>query len=252
MHTTLQASLLLLALAGCGKDLPPPPTGGGGATSAPDDTASVASPADDTAAGTAEDTDGTTTDDDPETPGDTAPPVDTDGPDDTGSPDDTGGSPTDDTGATGDGECVPSGGDWPVSTGSYTGSVDAAVYNNCENDVGNGYHIHVGSQNPVGMTADDNCLVADFGGMDLAGEVDGEGNVTLSGYLDDAQTSYCTVRIHGTLVGQITDDDTFDYVMEAVAEPLDEDCDLLTGEGETHTFPYLPCDFSWSGRVWKN
>jgi len=250
MQITLQSSLFFLALAGCGKELPPPPDGA--ASPAGDDTADVAT-GDDT--GPQE----TTTDDDPETPGGTT--EETGGVDDTGgsSPDDTGGASPDDTAVTDsgattgeDGECVPAGGDWPISSGSYTGSVDAAVFNNCENDIGHGYHIHVGASNPVGMTADDNCLVADFGGMYLEGEVDADGAVSLVGYLDDAQTSYCTVRIHGTLVGESTGEDAFDYVMEAVAEPLDEDCELLVGDGETHTFPSLPCDFSWRGRVWKN
>jgi len=241
-YTAAMTALIFWMMVGCGKELPPPPSDTVEQTTA--DTTDTAAPTDTTPSTETSDTDTPVED----TAADDTAPTDT-APIDTATVD----TAVTDTGpvTTEDGECVPAGGDWPISSGSYVGSVAQAEYNFCENDVGNGYHIHVGEQNPVGIDATDNCLRADFGGLVLEGGVKTDGTITMTGFLDDPRTSYCTLRIHATLTGTVTDDDTFDYIMAAEVEPLDADCELLVGKGESHTFPSLPCEFSWSGQVWQ-
>jgi len=148
-------------------------------------------------------------------------------------------------------ECTPTSGDWPMASGTYTVSTDAALYNGCENEVGNGYHIHVGEENPFAITADENCINADGEGMLLAGEIV-DNRLEMIGYID-IEHGICTMRIDATFSATITGENSFDYQIDAVAAPVndtDEYCEMMIGESEGATFPEIPCSYGWTGRGW--
>jgi hypothetical protein len=158
-----------------------------------------------------------------------------DGPDDTG-PDDT----------------VPDG--FVLADGTYTLGIDEVVFNACENDVGNGLHIHVGETTPVEIAQDGASLtaVSDPGSeaeMPMTGTTDGAA-FDLTGDVE-LPIGTCVLNIHAILTGTLTADSAFDYRMDAtlsVKEELSPDaCSYIVGDGEKHTFPELPCDQAWIG-----
>jgi hypothetical protein len=142
-------------------------------------------------------------------------------------------------------ECSPQSGEYPLSSGAYFLSTDEALYNNCENEVGNGYHIHVGEDIQADLTADGDCVTMDADGLLFEGTMT-DTALEMLGYI-------CTMRITATLTGTISGTDAFDYVVEATAEPLinADACEMMIGDTEGATFPYLPCDYSWRGQGWK-
>lgn len=148
-------------------------------------------------------------------------------------------------------ECTPGEGDWPLASGTYTTTIDQALYNNCENASGNGYHIHVGQENPLELSADRNCITADADGMLLAGEIV-DNQLSMIGYLD-MEHGTCTMRIDATLTATITGESAFDYQVDAVAAPVngtDDACALMIGDNQYATFPQIPCDYGWTGQAW--
>jgi len=148
-------------------------------------------------------------------------------------------------------ECTPAAGDWLMSSGTYTVSTDEALYNGCENESGNGYHIHVGEENPFVVTADENCITADADGMLLAGEIV-DNQLAMMGYID-IEHGTCTMRIEATFTGTITEENRFEYQIDATAAPVndtDEYCSMMIGESEGATFPSIPCTYGWIGEGW--
>lgn len=148
-------------------------------------------------------------------------------------------------------ECEPTAGDYGLASGAYVVSTDAALYNNCENEAGNGYHIHVGEENPFDLVADGNCVTADGDGMALAGEIVNS-QLEMLGYID-INHGTCTMRIEATFTATVTGENTFDYQIDATAGPVndtDEYCEMMIGESEGATFPTIPCEYGWTGKGW--
>jgi len=141
-----------------------------------------------------------------------------------------------------------------LTSGTYTLGIDEVASNGCENDVGNGLHIHVGETTEVAISRAGRCLDAtsDPGSemaMPMTGSTDGEG-FDLAGDVP-LEIGTCVLGIHAVLTGVLSSETAFDYRMDAtlsVQEELSPDaCSYLVGDGEEHTFPELPCSQAWTG-----
>lgn len=147
-------------------------------------------------------------------------------------------------------DCTTLPGPSALSSGSYVVTIDSTVFNDCENQAGNGLHIHVGENQLFEVEANGACLTTqDSAGMQMTGYEDG-GAFLLDGFIT-LEIGTCTVGINATMTGTMTGDGTFDYQMDATAdvyaEVVEGACQYIIGETENHTFPALPCAQAWVG-----
>ncbi len=152
------------------------------------------------------------------------------------------------------GDCEVEPGGYALDSGTYTVGIDAEVFNDCENAVGHGLHIHVGEDTMVEIAQTGECLLAtsDPGSdaeMPMTGATDGE-SFTLDGGVS-FELGTCVLTVHATMTGTLTADSAFDYRMDATLsveeEMVEGACEVIIGDEDQHTFPFLPCDQAWTG-----
>ncbi len=134
-----------------------------------------------------------------------------------------------------------------LANGTWALNIAEALVNDCENDEGQGIHIHVGEDTLTEWTTDGSCIdmISDPGSeqeMPWSGTSDGT-TVALTGSLE-ISFGTCVSQVTALLDGTLLDDKTMDYKIEATFiayEELSPDaCDLIV-------WP-LPCDNAWQGR----
>ena len=150
----------------------------------------------------------------------------------------------DDSGET---EC-PEVADGYLINGTWALNIAEALVNDCENDEGQGIHIHVGEDTLTEWTTDGGCvdMVSDPGSeqeMPWTGTSDGA-TVDLTGKLQIAFGT-CVTEVTAELDGALLDANTMDYTIAATFDVFREDspdaCDFLQ-------WGPLPCDNAWQGR----
>lgn len=138
-----------------------------------------------------------------------------------------------------------------LKNGTWAMNIAEALVNDCENEDGDGIHIHVGEDTMTDWTTDGACIdmISDPGSeqeMPWVGSTSDGSTVQLTGVLEIGFGT-CVTQVTGVLDGVLLDDSTMDYTIEAtfdVFEELSPDaCDpqfIVWGP--------LPCDNAWTGR----
>lgn len=138
---------------------------------------------------------------------------------------------------------------WPMTAGRWRTTIDAELFNNCENSAGQGLHIHVGEDTFMEVQVDGACLDIQAEEMPMQGFTDGQQFVVEGYFTFDIGT--CTIGVPATMTGTMVDITHFTYRMDAGAvvdsEFSPDACSLIVGDTENHTFPALPCDQAWEG-----
>ncbi len=166
-------------------------------------------------------------------------------------PDDTAG-PEDTDAIVGDCETEPGGN--ALTSGSYTTLTEEALDLGCENEAGNGAHVHVGESIPFEITRTGYCIdaVSESGTPNeivWTGMSDGE-SMELTASLEE-ELGTCVLQVEFTMDATMQSETSFEYRIDgtiSVKEELSPDaCSFIVGETEKHTFPELPCSWAWAG-----
>jgi hypothetical protein len=137
---------------------------------------------------------------------------------------------------------------FPVGTSSWSALTETTLYNHCENDAGNGVHIHLGETNILDFVDDGDCLrttANEAFPVDMEGLHDGTDFELEGRFFEDF--GLCELQVDGTFAGTMTDADRFDYTFHLKVTDLNTDCAIAVGETEAHTYKQLPCELSWTG-----
>ncbi len=142
---------------------------------------------------------------------------------------------------------------YPVGTSSWTALTAEALYNHCENDAGNGPHIHVGNEDPLDFVEEGPCLhttANDTFPAEMSGYHDGTDFELEGGFIEEWGT--CELQVDATFAGTMTDADTFTYTFHLKVTDLNEYCAVGVGETDAHTYKQLPCELSWTGSATRD
>ncbi len=137
---------------------------------------------------------------------------------------------------------------YPVGTSSWEVITEEEVYNQCENDAGNGPHIHLDEVNTLDFVEEGDCLHTTASASfpaDMEGLHDGTSFELTGGFIEEFGA--CELQVDATLTGTLSDADHFEYTFHLEVTDLNEFCAITVGEEEAHTYKALPCELSWTG-----
>ena len=130
---------------------------------------------------------------------------------------------------------------------------EEALYNHCENDAGNGPHIHLGETNTLDFIEDGDCLrttANDTFPADMEGLHDGTEFELEGSFIDEWGT--CELQVDATFAATLTDADSFTYTFHLKVTDLNDYCAVGVGETDAHTYKQLPCELSWTGTATRD
>ncbi len=142
---------------------------------------------------------------------------------------------------------------YPVGTGSWSALTGDGLYNHCENDAGNGPHIHTGNTDALDFVEDGDCLYTTANETfpaDMQGYHDGTDFEIEGSFVEEWGT--CELQVDATFAGTMTDADTFTYTFHLKVTDLNEYCAVAVGETDAHTYKQLPCELSWTGTATRD
>ena len=142
---------------------------------------------------------------------------------------------------------------YPVGTSSWSAVTEEALYNHCENDAGNGPHIHLGETNTLDFIEDGDCLrttANDTFPADMEGLHDGTEFELEGSFIDEWGT--CELQVDATFAATLTDADSFTYTFHLKVTDLNDYCAVGVGETDAHTYKQLPCELSWTGTATRD
>ena len=137
---------------------------------------------------------------------------------------------------------------FPIATGTWDAVTAEALYNHCENDAGNGPHIHLGNIDPLEFVAEGDCLYTTANETfpaAMEGYHDGTDFQLEGSFINEWGT--CDLQVDATFAGAVTAADSFSYTFHLKVTDLNEYCAVGVGETDAHTYKQLPCELSWTG-----